>query len=153
MTCGHLYLDCAPHMVSSLQPLSLSLSFHVPLPVTFTPVLLLTWIPGPASRTVQFLDKPSARVTGPGQHAEHIQMNFYRQVWLPSTVEQNSGTSVFCSVTPALTQSPLSPILEKGRCSWPQSNLITMPTGCSHLLRPARCRKLQLHFLSFPAWL
>ena len=47
-------------------------------------------------------------MTGPGQHAEHIQMNFYRQVWLTSTVEQNSGTSAFSSVTPALTQSPLS---------------------------------------------
>lgn len=39
---------------------SLSHSLHVPLPISFIPVLLLTWIPGPASRSVQFLAEPQA---------------------------------------------------------------------------------------------
>ena len=64
-------------MWSHPSSLSLCHSFHVRLPITFTPILLLTSIPGPASRSVQLRDEPQACMTDPAQHTEHIQMNFY----------------------------------------------------------------------------
>lgn len=94
---------------------SLCHSFHVPLPITFTPILLLTSIPGPASRSVQLRDEPQACMTATAQHREHIQMNFYRQVQLISTVEQNSVTSGSSSDAQPLHRAHSHPpILKKG---------------------------------------
>lgn len=102
-------------MWSHPSSLSLCHSFHVPLPITFTPILLLTSIPGPASRSVQLRDEPQACMTAIAQHREHIQMNFYRQVQLISTVEQNSVTSGSSSDAQPLHRAHSHPpILEKG---------------------------------------
>lgn len=88
---------------------SLCHSFHVPLPITFTPILLLTSIPGPASRSVQLRDEPQACMTATAQHREHIQMNFYRQVQLISDRGTEFSDLWFPLWCPAPTQSPLSP--------------------------------------------
>lgn len=54
-------------------------------------------------------------MTATAQHREHIQMNFYRQVQLISTVEQNSVTSGSSSDAQPLHRAHSHPpILEKG---------------------------------------
>lgn len=68
---------------------SLSFAITACILITFTPGLLLTQIPGPSSRLVQFLDGPQAWMTAPVHHAENIWMNFYHKVWdLTSSMDQ-----------------------------------------------------------------
>ena len=100
------------------HPSSLSLchSFHVPLPITSTPILLLTSIPGPASRSAQLRDEPGMHDSSSPAHRTHTHSDeFLSQVWLISTVEQNSVTSGSSSDAQPLRRAHSHPpILEKG---------------------------------------
>ena len=100
-------------MWSHPSSLSLCHSFLVPLPITFTPILRLTSIPGPASRSASGWTTGMHDRSSPA-HRTHSD-EFLSQVRLISTVEQNPVTSGSSSdAQPLYKAHSHPPILEKG---------------------------------------